>query len=262
MGFNRQAQPPSQPQPQRKTAPTRPQRQMPQRPQMGQPMQPGQSRPQMQRPTRPGGAGMRPQRPAGMDARVQALRNRQPMQRPQMGRTPDYQNRRAQRQQQFANMPQPSAAKLADMKFRRSDPGSYEGLKKYGEQDNISSKWTSDQGVITNEGHRITADALRDKGYTYSTGSDGMTYGGGDNFHQSGPVIKSGWNKGSTMVGNPAWNDWNRDNSGGGDNWGSTYGQKAPQKQISLTDYNKLQAEKKANKTPWWNNEIGQGEGA
>lgn len=176
MGFNRSAQQPSQPQPQ--TAPTRPQRQQ---------MQPG------QRPTRPQGVGMRPQRPPQVDARVQALRNRPQMQRPEMGRTPDYQNRRAQRQQQMSQGPQPTADQL----WRHRNPGMARAKDAIGGAENVQTPWMNEQGAIMQSGQRLSAEDLKGLGYRYQPyRAEEMTgHSGGDNYTGMTPAQRQMWTK-------------------------------------------------------------------
>jgi hypothetical protein len=77
------------------------------------------------------------------------------------------QQRAAQRRQQWGQGPQPTQQQLADINMRRNNPGAYYG------RDELSKGRLYGQnreGVITQSGHRINAQGMRDLGYRYDKG--------------------------------------------------------------------------------------------
>jgi hypothetical protein len=181
---------------------------------------------------------------------------------PQMGQGgANWADQQAARRAKWGAGPQPTEGQLRALKMRRGDnPGDYYGLKELGLIDEggeytgakknrsgssygmgtsgegpaVSSQWQSPEGMITKSGARVSKDALNEAGYHYEAAKGGSA--SGDNY--SGNAYedygqKAGWYKTDEMVRNPQYDQWRKDQSPSGDNFGSYYGGEAPPQMIT-----------------------------
>jgi hypothetical protein len=242
MGWNRTGQAPQQPQ--RNTAPNWQGQGNPRADALRRTARPQQGmRPQMQRPQRPM-QNMRPQM--------------QRPQRPQMGGPSYGQGRAAERRQGWGQGPQPTEQQRADWMLRTTNPSGYRAQKKIQELEasnntplggmmragvygprglgaDLSSPWMSGQGMIAQDGTRISADDLKARGYVYSGG-----------FADADQQYAAGWYKDDARIRNPEYQRWLSEREGDGMGWAGGGGKNPHSEYMTVSEYDKYWKQKNA----------------